>query len=40
MALNLDQFKFEVKRLIDAGNLKDLAYVLLKIAMEIQDKAI
>ena len=35
MALNLDQFKLEVKRLIDAGNLKDLAYVLLKIAMEI-----
>jgi len=31
----MEQFKLEVKSLIDSGNLTELAYVLLKIAMEI-----
>ena len=39
MALNLETFKREVRATIEAGRTSDLEYVLLKIAMEVQDKA-
>lgn len=39
MALNLDKFKQEVQLSLQAGLWQDIEYVLLKIAMEVQDKA-
>ena len=39
MALNLETFKSEVSETVEAGKVSDLEYVLLKVAMEVQDKA-
>ena len=39
MALSLDAFRREVQELLDQGRIKEIEYVMLKIAMEIQDKA-
>ena len=39
MALDLELFKAEVKECLEAELIQDVEYVLLKIAMEVQDKA-
>ena len=39
MALNLDVLKTEVTQTLAKGLAKDIEYVLLKVAMELQDKA-
>ena len=39
MALNPELFKREVAQALDMGLSNDIEYVLLKIAMELQDKA-
>ena len=39
MALNLPKFEREVAACVEAGHYLDLEYVLLKVAMEVQDKA-
>ena len=39
MALNIDLFKQEVKECLDANLTQDIEYVLMKIGMEVQDKA-
>ena len=39
MALSTEIFKKEVRELLDQGRTKEIEYVMLKIAMEIQDKA-
>ena len=39
MALDLKLFKAEVKECLEADLIQDVEYVLLKVAMEVQDKA-
>lgn len=39
MALCPEKFQKEVMELLDQGRVKEVEYVMLKIAMEIQDKA-
>ena len=39
MALNLEIFRAEVRQTLQEGRTQDLEYVLLKVAMEVQDKA-
>ena len=39
MALCPENFQKEVMELLDQGRVKEVEYVMLKIAMEIQDKA-
>ena len=39
MALDIDLFKKEVQSAIDSGMTADVEYVMLKVAMEVQDKA-
>ena len=39
MALCPEKFEREVQELLEQGRVREVEYVLLKIAMEIQDKA-
>ena len=39
MALSPENFQREVNELLEQGRVKEIEYVMLKIAMEIQDKA-
>ena len=39
MALNLDILRSELNHLLQSKKIKDIEYVLLKVAMELQDKA-
>jgi len=39
MALDLERFKREVIDTVSQGRVEDVEYVLLKVAMEVQDKA-
>jgi len=39
MALSTEIFRKEIQELLDQGRTKEIEYVMLKIAMEIQDKA-
>ena len=38
MALSPENFQREVNELLEQGRVKEIEYVMLKIAMEIQDK--
>ena len=39
MALDIELFKREVQQVLSQGKIHDVEYVMLKIAMELQDKA-